>query len=752
MGDGQGVAAPRNHAGEADPEHRVSELPPGSDAEFWQRVREVFQSAIDRPPGHERELYLQSCCAGEEAVLREVESLLVSHDAADDFMEPRPQTRSFVPGNLVAGRYRIVKLLGAGGMGQVFEAEDEELHESVALKVIRAEISGDARMLARFKREIQLARRVTHPNVCRVYDASYHTETTGSGEPFARMAFVSMELLHGETLAARLWDGGRMMTDEALPIIRQLAAGLAAAHEASIVHRDLKSANVMLTGGAGGAERVVITDFGLARLTDDGGVAELARLTDSGILIGTPHYMAPEQLENGAVTPATDIYALGVLMYEMVTGRLPFSGTTPVMVAISRLNQKPPSPRLLVPDLDPRWEAVILRCLSRNPAARYQDANEVAAALESTAPMPRLPELPRRTWRSALWLLVPAALILTPFLLRQPERVTPVALPAAPAVAAAPRRAVAIVTFKNLSPRAGAAWLSAALPELLGRELSAAGTLRVVSFDEAEKVIGAEVSPPAPAEMLARFHDRLGAAVVLTGSWFSQQETPDARLRVDILLQEAVSGRTLGTVSEAGTQGEFLDLISRAGSRLRKELGVAQLSQIEAAALRASHPGDPDAARSYVEGLTLLRRSDFSGARVALERAIAREPSYPLSYSALAEACWSAGDLKAARAAAAKAVELSVPLDREERLAIEGRSNMLHEQWSEAIDHYRILFATYPDELTYGLHLGRAQIGAGRTTDALATAAAMRKLPPPLRDDPRIGELEAEARQPITAR
>ncbi|HEX7678050.1 MAG TPA: protein kinase, partial [Thermoanaerobaculia bacterium] len=194
---------------------------------FWERVREVFQSAVEQPSA-DRARFVREACGTDHGVRDEVESLLASHDLAESFIEPETPARSFAPGNIVAGRYRIIRLLGSGGMGEVFEAEDEELHGQVALKIIRPEIASNPRILLRFKREIQLARRVTHPSVCRIYDVSHHLSQSDAGIADRRIMFVSMELLHGETLAERLRRSGRFTTAEALPIVRQLAAGLAA--------------------------------------------------------------------------------------------------------------------------------------------------------------------------------------------------------------------------------------------------------------------------------------------------------------------------------------------------------------------------------------------------------------------------------------------------------------------------------------------------------------------------------------------
>ncbi|HEX7676718.1 MAG TPA: tetratricopeptide repeat protein, partial [Thermoanaerobaculia bacterium] len=541
---------------------------------------------------------------------------------------------------------------------------------------------------------------------------------------------------------------------EALPIVRQLAAGLAAAHEASIVHRDLKSANVMLVPGAAGQPlRVVITDFGLAQQTDSEANEELVHLTDTGVLIGTPHYMAPEQIEEGVISPATDIYALGVVMYEAVTGRLPFSGTTPMSVAVSRLRMSAPSPRMLVPDLDPRWEAVILRCLQRDPAARFQNAGEIAAALEPSAPMPRIP-LARSATRprpSLYWLLLPALLMAAPFAIEGWKNLHAPATPAAAQATAAtdlaaikPRRAVAVLGFRNLSQRQDAAWLSNAFTELLTSELSAGETLRLASGEQVERMksdLGLSAADTIPTGTLGRVRTQLGADLAVDGSYLAVGD----QIRIDVRMQDLASGDTVGTVSETGTSAGLLDLVSRTGSRLRSELGAAQLSQAEAAGLRASHPKDAEATRLYVEGLAHLRHFDALGARPLFEQAITREPGYPMTHSALAESLWNLGYESLASQSAEKALALSSAFGREERLTIEARSDVMHKQWDKGIEIYRSLFTFYPDELSYGIRLGLTQNAAGKAKDALETVKRMRQLPPPLRDDVGIDLVEVDA-------
>ncbi len=269
-------------------------------------------------------------------------------------------------GQVVAGRYELLRMLGAGGMGAVWSARDQKLGLDVGIKVLKSEETAGGDSQRRLRREVRLARLVTHPNVARIFDV-------GEWGPYA---FVSMELLTGQTLKERIERDGPVAVDEGRRILGALCAGLGAAHAAGVVHRDLKPSNVMLEPDG----RVVILDFGIARqmsLSD----------TDPGLdtgtreLIGTPHYMAPEQVTGGAVDPRADLYALGVLGFEMLTGRKPFEAETLMAVCYLHVRQAPPDPLDLRPDLPPRLAAVLLRCLKKDPAERFASAGEVAALL-----------------------------------------------------------------------------------------------------------------------------------------------------------------------------------------------------------------------------------------------------------------------------------------------------------------------------------------------------------------------------------
>ena len=311
-----------------------------------------------------------------------------------------PPISSFLPNDLLAGRFKILRFVARGGMGEVYEAEDQELNERVALKTVRLEYADQERAMERFKREIQLARKVTHPNVCRTFDVFRHSET-GEGGERREVLIVSMELLSGVTLDRRLQKMGRFTAEQALPLVEQMTAGLSAAHRVGVIHRDFKCSNVILEPPQqdGGLPRVVITDFGLAHPM----ASEAASLTGSLDVVGTPAYMAPEQLESGEITPATDVYALGIVIFEMLTGKLPFKAETAISAALLRLREPAPSPKVSVPDLDPKWESVVGRCLERLPSQRFSSADDVFRALRGEQVTPAKPLPPARKKQPYLW-------------------------------------------------------------------------------------------------------------------------------------------------------------------------------------------------------------------------------------------------------------------------------------------------------------------------------------------------------------
>lgn len=280
------------------------------------------------------------------------------------------------PGDLLAGRFEVLRRLGRGGMGEVFEAADQVLEDRVALKVVHGSRTASAASLKRLRREVQLARRVTHNNVCRIFDLFQHHDDTRD----VVLDLVSMELLDGETLRQRMKRQGQMTVENALPIVRQVARGLVAAHRLGIVHRDLKPSNVMLIEEDFGL-RAAITDFGLAHSVDPQGRRK-GRLTRDGDLIGSPAFMAPEQASGDPTSPATDIYSLGVMLYEMLAAELPFSGKSAWLMMVDRLTGKPTPLQNHRPDLDPFILSLVDRCLERNPVDRFPSVKHLLTHLD----------------------------------------------------------------------------------------------------------------------------------------------------------------------------------------------------------------------------------------------------------------------------------------------------------------------------------------------------------------------------------
>src|SRR5271169_595889 len=271
----------------------------------------------------------------------------------------------FVPGTMLGERYRIVAMAGRGGMGEVYRAEDLKLSHTVALKFLPESIAQDGAALARFHREVRIARQVSHANVCRVFDIG---EADG-------LPFLTMEYVDGEDLATLLRRIGRLPSDKAVEVARQICAGLAAPHEHGVIHRDLKPANVMIDGRG----KVRITDFGLA------GVAGSFKVEESGA--GTPAYMAPEQLAGKDASVQSDIFALGLVLYEVFTGKRAFEATTLADLRRAHEHSSPTNPSLLVKDIDPIAERVILRCMERDPSKRPSSALQVAAVLPGGDPL-----------------------------------------------------------------------------------------------------------------------------------------------------------------------------------------------------------------------------------------------------------------------------------------------------------------------------------------------------------------------------
>jgi len=421
--------------------------------ERWQRVEEVFRATLAQTPNR-RASYLEKACRDDSELRREVASLLDSHDEAGSFLDAPAldlgQTaRLFLPEQLVAERFRIVRFIAEGGMGEVYQAFDTELDEHVALKTIRQDFLDDEEAERRFTRESQLARRVSHPNVCRTYDVFHHVVHSGRYE--ARVRFLTMELLSGETLARRLRRDGPMALARALPIMREVAEALRAAHGVGVVHRDLKPDNVMLV--ASDCNRTaVVTDFGLARenkafetvpakargdllwilhglqaghnapksmlarlakrarrqmvalgIVSDEGVA----ITELGRIMGTPAYMSPEQARGDRVDERSDIWSFGIVFYEALTGKLPYRPESSLGGFLRKLVGRRRMPSAMSRSIPSPIRKTVRKCLEVSRLDRYQSVEALLEDLNAAESAPRF-----RVWTYVVGALIVAALVL----------------------------------------------------------------------------------------------------------------------------------------------------------------------------------------------------------------------------------------------------------------------------------------------------------------------------------------------------
>jgi eukaryotic-like serine/threonine-protein kinase len=488
---------------------------------------------------------------------------------------------SLAVGARLGGRYRILRFIARGAVGEVYAAYDEELGTSVALKVLRAERCEDGLTLTRFRREVLLTRALAHPGVCRVFDLGVHDADDGR-----RLLFLTMELLAGDTLAQRLQRSGRLDAAAGLALAEKLASALAAAHAVGIIHRDLKPANIILVADerAPGGERVVITDFGLARRiplgtrtgtvtvrggreTDAGsaggggegeGRAESClgsgdggdvRATATGALVGSPAYMSPEQVAGHDLGPAADIYSLGVVLFEAMTGRLPFEGESLLAMVASRLERDAPAARSVRPDLDPRWDAALARCLIRDPAGRFARVEDVPRAVAAAIELRR----PRR-WRRAVaaavaatvGVAVGAAMLIGPMVRR--DQVAPAIAAAAQVASAELAPRVLVLPLRNLSGREETSWLADAVAEILATEVSGP----IADDDELDYQLAGSVIAIGPASA--------------------------PRVRVELRLLEIDGGAVVARVGGGGAEEDLFAIASQLGAEIRKRMASPELS------------------------------------------------------------------------------------------------------------------------------------------------------------------------------
>jgi TolB-like protein len=499
----------------------------------------------------------------------------------------------FEAGQLFAGRYRIERILGTGGMGAVYRAQDQELNVPVALKVIRAEILADPAMgrdfERRFKQELLLARQVTHQNVLRIHDLG---ESDG-------IKYITMPLIEGSDLHALLATGP-LPFDRVVSLARQIASGLSAAHEVGIVHRDLKPQNILVDK----AGRAYVSDFGLAKSFE----ASAAGITRTGDFIGTPRYVAPETVEGRPTDRRSDLYAVGLILYEMASGSLPFAGESALELLMQRVRQPPKDLHLVAPDAPDYFVRIVMRCLERDPAARYQNASDIVADIDAVRAPTRVrpshsvainvPLPGRRGWIIAAVVIAAIAGLMAVPAVRQfvfRSGTTSAGIPSA-----AERKLVAILPFRTIGPAEGIEYIGSGVAEALSAKLFGLGTVTVAPTSAAERV-----NPKHPSARIAR---ELGSNLLVTGT---VQGSAD-RISLVINLEEPLAERRVWTKQYSGVPKDLLTLQDQIFGDLIGALEISPSTEVQARG--ATRPTNDIAAYDlYLKGRNALRGQQDSG-------------------------------------------------------------------------------------------------------------------------------------------
>src|SRR6266567_3554103 len=602
-------------------------------AERWKQINDLFQSAVERAPG-ERAAFLDEACHGDDGLRREVGSLLSSHERATNFIElPAFQIAPELVTNdrtcaligKVIGHYRIESLIGVGGMGEVYLARDERLGRKAALKLLPDSLTTDETQLSRFKNEARSASALNHPNILTVYEIG----TEGNRQ------FIATEFIEGITLRASL-ARGRINLHAALEIAVQVASALAAAHEAGVVHRDIKPENIMLRPD--GYAKVL--DFGIAKLTeqrpasDDHTVETTAVLqTRLGLVLGTAHYMSPEQARGQKVDARSDIWSLGVVLYEMVGGSPPFRGETPSDCIASILTTEPPPLSDVLPDVPLKLESILQKGLRKNSDERYQTIREMLAdlrnlkgKLEVASSLPqtkaRAESIVSKIKRHKRGVLLTLA----------------VALLAAAAVAyffffAAPaplpnEKSIAVLPFENLSAEKSNAYFADGIQDEILTRLSKIADLKVISRTSTQRY-------KKTSRKLSEIATQLGVANLLEGS---VQKTND-QVRVNVQLIRAANDSHLWAETFDRRLTDIFSVESEVAKAIADKLR-AKLTGQEEQVIAARPTDNPEAYDAYLRGLAYTLKTGNSPANTLaaqkyLKEAVRLDPKFALSWALL---------------------------------------------------------------------------------------------------------------------
>ena len=614
----------------------------------------------------------------------------------------RPIRRDLSTGTVFANRYQIIEELGKGGMGRVYKVLDTEVKEKVALKLIRPEVAEDEATIERFRNELKLARKVRHKNVCQMFDLGNDGETY----------FITMEYVPGEDLKNMIRMSGQLGVGTAVAVARQVAEGLAEAHKLGVVHRDLKPSNIMVDRDG----HVRIMDFGIARSLRSRGP------TGAGVLVGTPEYMSPEQVDGKEADQRSDIYSFGVILYEMVTGHPPFEGDTPLSVAYKHKNEPPKDPRTLTPSLPAGLSAIILKCLEKDREKRYESAEALLADLGQAAEgipttelaIPKKKPLTSKeitvTFKFRLRkLLIPglaiAGLIVAAIVgwrLLKKDLVPPVA---------SGKPSLAVLYFKNNTGDESLDYCRAMLADALTTDLSQSKFLDVMSGEKLNQVLDDLRLTDAKAYSSRDIREiaaRGGVGRVLTGDFAKTGEA----IRINISLHDALAEKMLETAS---VSGKGLDnILPMVDDLTRNVKGWLRLSEAEISADMDKEVGkittsSPEAYRYYTEGRKYHHSREFPKSIALMEKAVSIDPAFAMAYRSLAASYYNLGRWAESEKIREKALALSDRLSERERLIIEGDYYYWRDSdrfCDKAIESYKKLLTLYPEDNMGNFNLG----------------------------------------------
>jgi len=626
---------------------------------------------------------------------------------------PAPPTRTIetargelAHGSLFASRYQIVEELGGGGMGRVYRAHDTKVGEEIAVKVIKPEIAADKSTVERFKNELKIARKIVHKSVGRVYDLNEDRGTY----------YITMEYVRGEDLKAFIRSSGQMAVGTSLRVARQVAEGLAEAHALGVVHRDLKPSNIMIDRD--GNARIM--DFGIARLVGARGI------TGGNMMVGTPEYMSPEQVEGEEAGPESDIYSLGVVLFEMLTGRVPFEGETPLSVAVKQKSEAPPDPRKLNPQIPPDLDRVILKCLEKDKERRYRSAADVLAdlagverSLPTTAhPLParkpptskeitvRLPS--RKVWvPAAAVLLALAALFVWQFI---PEK-------------EGARRTIAVVGFKNQSGDPGLDYLREAIPHLLITSLEQSKRLRVTSWERMKDLLrnsGRDAAAIFDEDAGFEACRKEGIEAIVLGSFVKAGGT----FATDVQVLDASTKHIL---KSASARGDGIDSILKSqiddiSRTIRRGIALPPL-KIEAPARKIIDltTSSMEAYNYYLKAKEADDNFFWKEGRKLAEKAVVIDPTFAIAYFMLSQEAGQLLDYPARNEALEKAKLYSAKASERERLFIEARyAAIIEKDPPKRLRILEELVGKYPDDKQAHYDLGQFLFANDRFREAAA--------------------------------